>query len=67
MECDFIYAFVPRKKIKLLIKEKALEKAKQILTRADTHMSLENQKVEKFVTERIQRLAETLIQQGDVW
>jgi len=67
MECEFVYAFVPKKTIKITLKEKALEKAKRILLEADTHMTLENQRVEQDIKARVERLADTLIVKGDVW
>ena len=67
MECEFVYAFVPKKTIKIIVKEKALEKAKRILLEADTHMILEDQRVEQDIKTRIERLADTLIEKGDVW
>lgn len=67
MECEFVYAFVPKKTIKITLKERALEKAKRILLEADTHMTLEDQRVEQDIKARIGRLADTLIENGDVW
>ena len=67
MECEFVYAFVPKKTIKIILKEKAFEKAKRILLEADTHMTLENQRVEQDIKVRIERFADTLIEKGDVW
>ena len=67
MDCEFIYAFVPRKTIKETLKARALQKAKQLLAQADTHMTLENQKVEQDLNERIEMLAKTLLNKGDVW
>lgn len=67
MECEFVYAFVPKKNIKDILREKALEKAKRILLNADTHMTLEDQRVEQDLKTRIESLAETLIAKGDVW
>jgi predicted DNA-binding mobile mystery protein A len=46
MECEFVYAFVPKEDITDLLKRKAIEKARKSILRADTHMSLENQKVQ---------------------
>jgi len=67
MECEFVYAFVPKKTIKIILKEKALEKARRILLEADTHMTLEDQRVEQDINARIARLADTLIKKGDIW
>jgi predicted DNA-binding mobile mystery protein A len=67
MECEFVYAFVPKKNIKDILNENASIKAKRILSKADTHMSLEDQKVEQDLKQRIERLANSLIEKGDVW
>lgn len=67
MECDLFYAFVPRKRISAILMDRALQKARSILSRTDTHMSLEDQKVEESMDVRIQRLAQKLIDNGDVW
>ncbi|MBI4405706.1 MAG: helix-turn-helix domain-containing protein [Deltaproteobacteria bacterium] len=67
MECDFAYAFVPRKKVKDILKDRATEKAREIVLKADTHMALEDQKVSVALRERIERVASELIQKGDVW
>lgn len=67
MECEFVYAFVPKKKLKEILKEKALEKATRIIENADVHMTLEDQRVEQDIKVRIDRLADTLMEKGDVW
>ncbi len=67
MECDFIYAFVPKTKIKTFLEKKATEKAQKILQIADTHMTLEDQKVSVAIKERVASLAEQLLEKGDVW
>lgn len=67
MDCEFIYAFVPKDDIQSILKKRALEKAKKILTQADTHMTLEDQQVRQDMKERVERLAEKLITDGDVW
>ncbi len=67
MECQFVYAFVPKTKIKSLLKGKALTKARAILTTADTHMTLEDQKVTESFERRVERLATKLLQKGDIW
>lgn len=67
MECDFVYAFVPKKDMKTLIHDKAFEKARKALGIADLHMKLENQKVEGDENERIERLAKKFIEKGDIW
>lgn len=67
MECDFVYAFVPKKDITKLIHDKASEKAKRTLLNADTHMSLEDQRVTEELKLRIENLTEKLIEKGKIW
>ncbi len=67
MDCEFVYAFIPKKEVKELVNDRAYTKAKRILARADTHMILEDQKVKQDFDERVQRLANKLIETGDVW
>jgi predicted DNA-binding mobile mystery protein A len=67
MECEFVYAFVPKGTISAIQKEEALKKAKRLLLKADTHMTLEDQRVERDLNNRIEDLANTLIKKGDVW
>ncbi|OFZ83433.1 MAG: hypothetical protein A2583_09915 [Bdellovibrionales bacterium RIFOXYD1_FULL_53_11] len=67
MNCDFVYAFVPKTNIDKMIKNEALTKAKRILSNADTHMTLENQRVKQPFEERVRALAGILLKKGDVW
>ncbi len=67
MDCEFVYAFIPKNEIKKLIEVRAYSKAKKILEKADTHMTLEDQKVTQDMSERVERLAKKLIESGDVW
>ena len=67
MECDFVYAFVPKKDLRILLHDQAVSKATQLLESADHHMKLERQGVEGDKAERIERLARTLIEKGDIW
>lgn len=67
MNCEFIYMFVPKSEMATFIEQKAYEKAKRILTSADLHMSLEDQKVKGDLEPRIQRLKKKLIDEGNVW
>lgn len=67
MDCEFVYAFVPKTDVDELMKKAALEKAVNILTSADQHMELENQRVKQSFQERVERLAEKLLKNGDVW
>ncbi len=67
MNCDFIYTFAPKSDMNEFIQKKAYEKARKILTRADLHMSLENQKVQSDLENRILKLQQKLILEGKVW
>lgn len=67
MECEFIYAFVPKTDIDELMKQAARAKAKRTLTSADIHMTLEDQRVEQSMQERVELLANKLLEKGDVW
>lgn len=67
MDCELVYAFVPKKELSQLIKDAARKKAAKLLRVADTHMELEDQKVKALENERIELLAEELILKGDVW
>ena len=67
MDCELIYAFVPKKDIKTMVHDQAFEKARKTLGIADLHMKLEDQKVEGDEEERIERLAKKFIEKGDIW
>lgn len=67
MDCEFIYAFVPRKELKTFLFEKAYKKAEAIIRNADVHMTLEAQKVTENIDVRIKRLAQELLAHGDIW
>jgi len=67
MNCDFVYAFIPKSNMEEFIQRKAYQKALRILSNADLHMSLENQKVDSDMEGRIVRLQKKLIIEGKVW
>lgn len=67
MECELVYAFIPKDNISDLLRKKAIEKARKSILKADIHMSLEDQKVNEELELRIERLAEKLIKKGKVW
>lgn len=67
MECELVYAFVSKDDIAELLRKKAMEKAKRTILKADTHMSLEDQKVTEELQFRIEMLAEKLLEKGKVW
>ena len=67
MDCELMYAFVPKKDVSELIENAAFEKAKKILSQADVHMTLEDQQVTLSFEERVNQLAKKLLEKGDVW
>lgn len=67
MDCEVVYSIVPKTDIHTFIRTKALEKARAVLTDADLHMALEDQKVTGARDERIERLAQKFIDAGDIW
>jgi predicted DNA-binding mobile mystery protein A len=67
MDCEFIYAFVPKDDLDKMMRTAAREKAKRILETADLHMTLEAQRVTEPLEQRIERLADKLLKTGDVW
>src|SRR4051812_11027573 len=52
MNCDFVYAFVPKTDIEEVMKQAARAKAKRTLAAADLHMTLEDQRVDQSLEER---------------
>lgn len=67
MDCEFLYAIIPKKELPLYLKQIATMKATAIIKQADVHMTLEDQKVHEDIKHRIERLAEDLLQKGDIW
>ena len=67
MNCDFIYAFVPKKELPTFLRDKAITKARKIIREADIHMTLEDQKVLEDIDDRIERVADDLLSMGDIW
>ncbi len=62
MNCDLVYAIVPRTSLSMILKERATEKAKAILGRVDHTMKLEAQEVENpKIRKQTETLAKTLI------
>jgi predicted DNA-binding mobile mystery protein A len=67
MDCDLIYAIVPRKPVNEILRQQALAKATEILRAADIQMQLEDQKVKESFKARVSALADQLVADGDVW
>jgi predicted DNA-binding mobile mystery protein A len=57
LDCDFVYALVPRKPLEQVVKDRARDVAERQLARTDQTMRLENQAVSK---ERIARARDEL-------
>lgn len=67
MDCEFVYAIIPKQDLAEFLKKKALTKAARIVREADVHMTLEDQKVSEDMEERVERVAEDLLAKGDIW
>jgi predicted DNA-binding mobile mystery protein A len=67
MECDFVYALVPKQELNEFLKKKASAKATRIVREADLHMTLEDQRVSEDIKDRIEGIAEDLLAKGDIW
>jgi len=67
MECEFVYALIPKQALGDFLKKKATAKATRIIREADVHMTLEDQRVSEDIKERIDRIAEDLLAKGDIW
>jgi predicted DNA-binding mobile mystery protein A len=67
MECEFVYALVPKQELGEFLKKKATVKATHIVRAADVHMTLEDQRVSDSIKDRIDRIAEDLLAKGDIW
>ena len=70
LECDLVYALVPRQPIEETVMERAREKATKLVTKADVQMALEAQQLNKTVlveeiNHETQRLLETMPR--DLW
>lgn len=61
MNCDFYYAFVPRKTLEHSYKEQARQNAIEHLARIENTMVLERQKM-KFPNSRIEEIMEELVE-----
>jgi predicted Holliday junction resolvase-like endonuclease len=67
MECEFVYALVPKQDLRTFLEKKASAKATRIVREADVHMTLEDQKVTEDIKDRIDRIANDLLSKGDIW
>lgn len=67
MNCEFVYALVPKQELSKFLRAKAIEKATLMVNQADVHMTLEDQKVSGDIKARISRIADELLEKGDIW
>jgi predicted DNA-binding mobile mystery protein A len=67
MDCEFVYAIIPKEDLDEFLKKKARAKAARLVREADVHMALEDQRVTEDIEERIERVAEDLLVKGDIW
>ena len=70
MNCRFIYAIVPEQEIELVIKDRAIKKAKERVKAASTQMALEAQALsEEKLSAEIDRIAGELVDKlpADFW
>lgn len=67
MDCEFIYAIIPRKNIEEILKDKALTKARSLIKAGNIHMKLEGEEVTENLEQQIQILADDFFKSGDVW
>ena len=67
MDCEFVYAIVPKEELSTLLKKKAILKATRLIKKADVHMTLEDQRVKEAIENRIEQVAEDLLAKGDIW
>ena len=70
LDCDLDYSIVPRKKIKVMIKNQAKLKANKLVRRVDEQMRLEDQQLsEKRLNEQLELEIEKLTQNPprDLW
>ncbi|MFL5783023.1 MAG: helix-turn-helix domain-containing protein [Bacteriovoracaceae bacterium] len=58
MGCDLVYEFVPRKNLEDMMWDQAMKKTLHLINETETHMALEDQKVELDKNERVKELAE---------
>ena len=70
MDCHFVYAIVPKHNVEDVIKQRALEKAREQVNAASTHMTLEGQSLSKEQLEyEIERVAAQIMDKmpSDFW
>lgn len=70
MDCSFVYAVVPKHNVENVIKQRAIEKAREQVNVASRHMTLEGQSLSKEQLEyEVDRIAAQIIDKmpSDLW
>lgn len=67
MDCEFVYAIIPKTDVKHFLEIKSKEKAISLIKAADIHMTLEDQKVEESFESRVEVLSKFISEKGDIW
>jgi predicted DNA-binding mobile mystery protein A len=67
MDCDLVYGFVPRKRLEDIMLDQAIKKTQQLMNETETHMELEDQKVQRDKNERLQELAQERLYSKYLW
>jgi predicted DNA-binding mobile mystery protein A len=70
MNCRVVYAFVPEASAQATVENRAKEKAEQLVSRADIHMALESQSLDKASRNyEVERLTRELLDKmpSDLW
>ena len=67
MNCKLVYAFLPKQPLEEYVNQRAHQRALEILKTAEIHMTLEEQQVDVDFQERLDRLREKILSQGEIW
>ena len=70
MGCRFVYAVIPEQEVEAVIKQRALQKAKEQVAAASTHMALEAQALNKAqLNFEVERIAAEIVEKipSDFW
>lgn len=70
MNCRFVYAVLPEGEIEELIRKRAIEKAREQVKQASTHMALEAQSLsDELLAFEIERIASEIVEKmpSDLW
>lgn len=70
MDCKFVYAVVPKENVEVIIRQRAMDKARSQVLAASTHMALEDQLLStRQIDIEIERAASEILQKlpSDFW